>query len=75
MTAPASLDTLMRACWTAAQALRGRNHLSHATAAGFLAGQAERPAHPLIERPCRQAVADLGLSGIERICPDGPEAA
>ena len=75
MSATVDLDTLMRAYWAASQSLRGRSHVSRATAAGFLAGQAERPAHPLIERPCRQAVADLGLSGIERIRPDGPEAA
>ncbi len=70
MTAPAPLETLAVHYWEASQALRGRNDISHATAALFFASQAQRPAHPLIERPCRQAIADLELSGIEHIRPD-----
>ncbi len=75
MSTPASFETLAKRYWEASQALYGRSHVSRATAAAFLASQAQRPAHPLIERPCRQAIADLGLAGVEHIRPVGPEAA
>ena len=65
----ASLETLAREYWASSQALRRRNDVSRATAARFLTSQAQHPAHPLIERACRQTIADLGLSGIECLRP------
>ena len=63
------LETLAARYWEASQSLRGRNVVIRVTAAAFLASQAKHPAHPLIERPCRQAIADLGLQSVECLRP------
>ncbi len=53
MSATVDLDTLMRAYWAASQSLRGRNHVSRATAAASQ-GAAVPPA-----RDAKNATSDL----------------
>ena len=72
----APLSVLAARYWEASLALRGRRAgPSPATAASYLASQVRQPAHPLIERRCRRALADLGLEGVERLRPTGGEPA
>ena len=74
MSAP--LETLAAHYWAASRALRGRGDVSRPTAAAFLASQASHPTHPLIERRCRQALAEAGPEGVVCLRPrDGEPAA
>ena len=77
MSAAVPLSRLSEDYWKACHSLRAREGatMTLGCAAAFIRTQAAEPLHPAIERPCRQALADLGLEGIECIRPVGPEAA